>query len=117
VEPVRDDVSSSARRRKRERAKEDGVERLRWTLVSPQDDLDPTRYYGEFPELPLAGGPGDWCRVVVHDELGDMRWTLIVVDAAPIASIFADRRPPSDVLDSNRQAEGRIAEHVAERVG
>jgi hypothetical protein len=75
------------------------MERLRWTLVSPQDELDPARFAGEFRELPEAGRRGDWCRVVVHDALGDMRWTLIAVDSTRTSSIFADRRALTDVLE------------------
>jgi len=76
------------------------VERVKWTLVSAHDELDPDRYLGEFRELPVASGPGDWCRVVIHDELGDMRWTLVVIDAERTTSIFANRPPLGDVLGS-----------------
>jgi hypothetical protein len=78
------------------------MDRLRWTLVSPHDELDPARYAGEFRDLPDAGTPGDWCRVVLHDELGDMRWTLIAVDPVRTSSIFAERPPLSDVLEPGR---------------
>ena len=71
------------------------MERLRWTLVSPHDDLDPARYAGEFRDLPEAGRPGDWCRVVVHDEVGDMRWPLIAVDSAR-NFFLADKNCPLD---------------------
>jgi hypothetical protein len=91
------------------------MEKLRWRLVSPQDELDPARYAGDFRDLPPATGAGDWCRVVVHDALGDMQWTLIAVDALPARSTFAGGRPLIDVLGAGRQAVGRFVEHVVER--
>jgi hypothetical protein len=92
-----------------------GMEKLRWTLVSPHDDLDPARYAGQFRELPEAGRPGDWCRVVVHDELGDMRWTLIAVDPARTTSIFADRPPLADVLEFDTPQSRTLSTSVSAR--
>ncbi len=91
------------------------MERLRWTLVSPHDDLDPARYAGEFRELPEADRAGDWCRVVVHDELGDMRWTLIAVDSARTTSIFADRPPLIDVLELDAPQSRTLSTSVSAR--
>ncbi len=51
-----------------------------WTIVEPGAELDPERYVGEFGELPSElGEPGKWCHVVVHDSLGEMRWTFLLV--------------------------------------
>jgi hypothetical protein len=91
------------------------MERLRWTLVSPQDDLDPARYAGEFRDLPEASEAGDWCRVVVHDELGDMRWTLIAVDRERTTSIFADRPPLADVLEFGTPQSRTLSTSVSAR--
>jgi hypothetical protein len=51
-----------------------------WTIVDSGIRLDPEQYLGEFGELPNEDGePGKWCDVVVHDSLGEMRWTFVLV--------------------------------------
>jgi hypothetical protein len=70
-------------------------------------ELDPDRWLGELPELPVAQAV-DWCTVVTFDELGEMRWTLVALEAERTTSLFVDRRPVG------RRAR---AERVAERAG
>ncbi len=51
-----------------------------WTIADFGAELAQERYLGAFGDLPVAGGePGEWCDVVVHDSLGEMRWTFVLV--------------------------------------
>jgi hypothetical protein len=51
-----------------------------WSIADPDTELPPDRYLGAFGDLPLADGePGEWCDVVMHDSLGEMRWTFVLV--------------------------------------
>jgi hypothetical protein len=80
-----------------------------WRIASTAEALDPSRYLGVFRELPAAGGrePGDWCDVILHDELGEIRWMLVVAEVG-------EWGPPTEVTRPERAARSRLA---AEPVG
>jgi len=65
---------------------------VHWELASSEARFDPDRYLGELRQLPSSARPGDWCTVIVVDERGEMRFTLVVVDPSRTTSLFADRR-------------------------
>ena len=90
---------------------------LRWSLVSSTAQLDPARFLGEVTDLPATARPGDWCTVVIVDELGEVRWTLVALDAERTSSLFVGRSPTVPLGDALGPAAGPIAEPVAERLG
>jgi hypothetical protein len=100
----------------------EGVDRgrthLRWSLVASTEHLDPDRFLGEVTGLPSNARPGDWCRVVLVDELGDLCWTLVALEVERASSMFAERRPTAPLGDPlDRLAPHQAFERVAERQG
>jgi hypothetical protein len=70
-----------------------GLPSVEWTVVTSTVGLAADRYRGELTDLPLRdAAPGDWCRIVVRDERGEMRWTLLAIETAKARSIFAEGR-------------------------
>jgi hypothetical protein len=90
---------------------------LRWSLVSSTAHLDPARFLGELADLPATARPGDWCTVVIVDELGEVRWTLVALEVERTSSLFVGRRPSGPLGDELGPAFGPVAERVAERQG
>jgi hypothetical protein len=86
-----------------------------WTIVDAGAELDPEQYLGEFGELPAEGEkPGTWCDVVVHDSLGEMRWTFMLVHGRS-QSVTGDRgesgsAPLSPPKNGRRQADRALRE-------
>jgi len=89
---------------------------VHWELAPSSAEFDPGRYLGELKELPAAAQPGDWCRVVVDSESGELRFTLVVVDPTRTTSLFAERRPGArNGSDGSRLVDVRW--HVTRREG
>jgi hypothetical protein len=68
------------------------VSPTQWALASPGAQLEPAEYLGELVDLPSSARPGEWCTIVLHDERGEMRWTLVAVEPARTSSLFIERR-------------------------
>jgi len=62
-----------------------------WTIADAAAELSPDAYLGAFGDLPTADGePGQWCDVVIHDSLGEMSWTFVLVRGR--SQCVSDRR-------------------------
>ena len=61
---------------------------MRWERVPSAVRLDEARFLGVRSEIPTSARPGDWCTVVLHDEYGEMQWTLVAVEPERESSIF-----------------------------
>ena len=61
-----------------------------WERVKSVEGLDETRYLGARSDLPEAARPGDWCKVRIVDDLGEIEWTFLAVEPARPTSIFEE---------------------------
>jgi hypothetical protein len=81
------------------------------------EHLDPERFLGEVAELPSTARPGDWCRVVLMDDLGELCWTLVAHEVERSSSMFVERRPAAPLGDPLGRPTPQPVERVAEREG
>jgi hypothetical protein len=73
---------------------------IRWSLAPSWAELDPRRFLGTLTELPSTAAPGEWCRIVLVHEHGELCWTLVADDMERTAAMFLERRPGRPLRDA-----------------
>jgi hypothetical protein len=92
--------------------------RVQWALAPSSAQLDPDRCLGQVDALPLFASPGEWCTVVIVDDLGEMRWTFLALEPDRTTSLFLERRGTtgSGGLRLPGDAQGRTPSPASARV-